>query len=158
MVFQHQCCAVLSHGTVYPLLLLLLPSCSPLASLLNLIIPTWPLAKTPKNTMFPDLQADFDSDLCTYKYDTRIRVGVECLRACDSLMANMQKLELPLLVFHSTADTLTDPDGSKLLVSTVKVRGGSFGEGRTCCAVLLLLSALAILACLWYALGTAFPQ
>jgi hypothetical protein len=37
--------------------------CSPLAALLNLIIPTWPLAKTPKNTMFPDLQADFDSDL-----------------------------------------------------------------------------------------------
>jgi alpha-beta hydrolase superfamily lysophospholipase len=39
-------------------------------------------------------------------------------------MANMQQLELPLLVFHSTADTLTDPDGSKLLVSTVKVRAG----------------------------------
>jgi hypothetical protein len=33
------------------------------ASLLNRIIPTWPLAKTPRNTLFPDLQADFDTDL-----------------------------------------------------------------------------------------------
>jgi hypothetical protein len=41
----------------------LLKTYSPLASLLNLIIPTWPMAKTPKNTMFPELQADFDSDL-----------------------------------------------------------------------------------------------
>jgi hypothetical protein len=46
------CCAVLAYVAV-----------SPLASLLNLIIPTWPMAKTPKNTMFPDLQADWDSDL-----------------------------------------------------------------------------------------------
>lgn len=96
------------------------PVLIPLAALLNLVIPTWPLAKTPKNTMFPDLQADFDSDLCTYKYDTRIRVGVECLRACDSVLASMHKLERPLLVFHSIADTLTDPDGSKLLVDSVK--------------------------------------
>lgn len=36
-------------------------------------------------------------------------------------MSGMHKLQLPLLVFHSTADTLTDPDGSKLLVSTAKV-------------------------------------
>jgi len=57
----------------------------------------------------------------TYKYDTRIRVGVECLRACDSVLASMHKLERPLLVFHSIADTLTDPDGSKLLVDSVKV-------------------------------------
>lgn len=71
----------------------------------------------------------------TYKYDTRIRIGVECLRACDHAMATMHELQLPLLVFHSTADTLTDPDGSKLLVDTVQVcaegtgmEGGGQGE------------------------------
>jgi hypothetical protein len=56
-------------------------------------------------------------------------VGVECLRACDAVMASMHKLQLPLLVFHSTADTLTDPDGSKLLVSTSKVGRRQAGYG-----------------------------
>lgn len=60
--------------------------------------------------------------LSTYGYDTRIRVGVQCIRACDAVMASMHELKLPLLVFHSTADTLTDPDGSKMLYAAVKVR------------------------------------
>jgi hypothetical protein len=34
-----------------------------MASLLNLVIPTWPLAKTPRNDLFPELQEDFDTDL-----------------------------------------------------------------------------------------------
>lgn len=57
----------------------------------------------------------------TYNYDTRIRSGVELMRACDSVLSRMQQLKMPLLVFHSTKDTLTDPDGSKLLVDSVKV-------------------------------------
>lgn len=43
------------------------------------------------------------------------------MRACDSVLSRMQQLKMPLLVFHSTKDTLTDPDGSKLLVDSVKV-------------------------------------
>ena len=70
----------------------------------------------------------------TFSYDTRVRIGVECLRACDGAMTNMHKLQLPLLVFHSTADTLTDPDGSKLLVDSVKVsrRHMAAGDMRDC--------------------------
>jgi alpha-beta hydrolase superfamily lysophospholipase len=64
----------------------------------------------------------------TYGYDTRVRVGVECLRACDGAAAAMHRLTLPLLVFHSSKDTLTDPDGSKALHAAAKVTGGGGGQ------------------------------
>lgn len=38
---------------------------SKLAGLLNLLIPTWPLVKTSRNTMFPQLQADWESNRAT---------------------------------------------------------------------------------------------
>lgn len=60
--------------------------------------------------------------MCTYHYNTRVRVGVECLRACDRLLANMHKLDVPFKVVHSVKDDMTDPDGSKLLVQQAKVR------------------------------------
>lgn len=64
---------------------------------------------------------DYDSDLCTYHHNTRVRVGVECLRAADRLMANLHNLDVPFLVIHSQKDDMTDPDGSKLLVQQAKV-------------------------------------
>eukprot|EP00878_Enallax_costatus_P021616 GHUV01022901.1.p1 GENE.GHUV01022901.1~~GHUV01022901.1.p1 ORF type:complete len:168 (-),score=33.94 GHUV01022901.1:663-1166(-) len=105
----------LKHKGANPLLL-------KVAAALNWIIPTWPLVHTNKNNLFPDLQADFDNDKCTYHYNTRVRVGVECLRACDRLLARMHGLEVPFMVVHSVKDDMTDPDGSKLLVQQAKVR------------------------------------
>eukprot|EP00878_Enallax_costatus_P013172 GHUV01013769.1.p1 GENE.GHUV01013769.1~~GHUV01013769.1.p1 ORF type:complete len:163 (+),score=46.27 GHUV01013769.1:797-1285(+) len=67
-----------------------------------------------------DTSADFDNDKCTYHYNTRVRVGVECLRACDRLLARMHGLEVPFMVVHSVKDDMTDPDGSKLLVQQAK--------------------------------------
>lgn len=62
--------------------------------------------------------------LCRYHFDARVRVGVECIRACDAALAGMHRLSCPLLVAHSERDDMTDPDGSKLLVATAKVRRG----------------------------------
>lgn len=66
--------------------------------------------------------ADFDQDKCTYHYDTRVRVGVECLRACGRLLARIPQLDVPFMVVHSVKDDMTDPNGSKLLAKQAKVR------------------------------------
>ncbi|WIA30766.1 hypothetical protein OEZ86_000826 [Tetradesmus obliquus] len=86
------------------------------AALLNWVIPTWPIVHTNKNNLFPDLQEDWDTNPVTYHYNTRVRMGVECNRMCDTVLREMHQLACPLLVVHSIKDNMTDPDGSKMLV------------------------------------------
>jgi hypothetical protein len=73
--------------------------------------------------MFPLLQQDWEANYCTYSYPLRVRIGVECVTACDDLCAKMHQLQLPLLAVHSEFDTMTDPEGSKQLYARAQVGG-----------------------------------
>ncbi|KAI3735769.1 hypothetical protein L6452_15282 [Arctium lappa] len=52
------------------------------------------------------------SDPLVYTGSIRVRTGHEILRITSYLQRNMQKLKVPFLVLHGTADTVTDPDAS----------------------------------------------
>ena len=96
--------------------------CRKVASILNWLIPTWPVVASSRNTMFPLLQQDWEANYCTYSYPLRVRIGVECMAACDDLCGKMHLLKLPLLAVHSLKDTMTDPEGSKQLCARAQVR------------------------------------
>jgi hypothetical protein len=103
--------------------------CRLVASLLNWLIPTWPLVGTSSNTMFPLLQQDWEANYCTYSYPLRVRIAVECMAACDDLCAKMHQLQLPLLAVHSIKDTMTDPEGSKQLHKCAQVGEAKLDKG-----------------------------
>ncbi|KAI8465248.1 MAG: Alpha/Beta hydrolase protein [Monoraphidium minutum] len=90
---------------------------APISLVLSALVPTLPIVATPKNCKYPDLQSDWDADPVTYHYPTRVRIAAQLLAACDWLGPRMRGVAAPLLVFHSENDTMTDPDGSKLLLS-----------------------------------------
>lgn len=94
----------------------------PISRVLTRVIPTWPVVATPKNTRFPELQRDWDSDPVTYHYPSRVRIGTAYMDACDWLGPRMATVATPLLIFHSENDTMTDPDGSKALHKRAQVK------------------------------------
>ncbi len=53
---------------------------------------------------------------------TRVRVASEYLRATKKVLNRMHTYCFPFLCFHSEQDTLTDPEGSKLLLERSQVR------------------------------------
>lgn len=99
-----------------------LSSPSYVARLANWLIPTWPVVATNKNTMFPQLQADWDASPVTYHYQLRARVGVECMAACADAVAGLGGMRVPFLVAHSARDTMCDPEGSRMLLEAAQVR------------------------------------
>ncbi|KAK9850770.1 hypothetical protein WJX84_004174 [Apatococcus fuscideae] len=87
----------------------------PVATLLSWVFPTWALVATDRNTMFPELQKEWDMDPLAWHGRTRVRVASEYLRASKNVLKRMHTFTFPFLCFHSEEDTLTDPEGSKLL-------------------------------------------
>ncbi|GAX82567.1 hypothetical protein CEUSTIGMA_g9993.t1 [Chlamydomonas eustigma] len=87
----------------------------PIGMLLNLMAPTWELVSSPISPMFPDLQEKFDKDPVNKHGNTRVRNAMEYQRVTSHLMANLDKIDFPFLVFHSEKDTMVDVDGSKAL-------------------------------------------
>lgn len=55
------------------------------------------------------------SDPLVYTGSIRVRTGYEILRISTYLQKNLNKLNVPFFVLHGTADTVTDPEGSRKL-------------------------------------------
>ncbi|GLU12837.1 hypothetical protein SLE2022_294950 [Rubroshorea leprosula] len=55
------------------------------------------------------------SDPLVYTGAIRVRTGYEILRITSFLQRNLQRLRVPFLVLHGTADTITDPKSSQKL-------------------------------------------
>ncbi|GIL47061.1 hypothetical protein Vafri_3890 [Volvox africanus] len=102
------------------------PYLRPLGKLLSWLAPTWPLFSMNRNTMYPDLQHEYDIDENCYHGNTRVRNAQECLEATERLVANQAKLRLPLLLFHAEADTLTDPEGTMRLYEAAESSDKTF--------------------------------
>ena len=93
------------------------PYLKPLIEIFNKLGPHWRIAKASKNTIFPDLQEEFDNDFFSDQGYTRVRVANEYLKVTTLIMSNLDKITTPFVTFHSDGDTMVDPDGSRKLVA-----------------------------------------
>ena len=50
------------------------------------------MAKASKNTIFPDLQEEFEKDFFSDQGDARVRVAAEYLKITDLIMSNLDKI------------------------------------------------------------------
>ncbi len=63
----------------------------------------------------PAVVDDFLNDPLVFHGRLPCRTGAEVLRAANHLQTCLEKLRLPLLIQHGSADVVTDPDGSRRL-------------------------------------------
>jgi len=83
----------------------------------------------------PEVVKWYDNDPLNYRGGVPARTGAEISRATKCIQAQMESIELPLLIMHGTADRLADPDASKQLYSranskdkTLKLYEGFYHE------------------------------
>jgi acylglycerol lipase len=63
----------------------------------------------------PAVARAWDDDPLTFKGGTRPRTGFLLLHACADLLDHAEAFNAPLLLFHGTADRITDPEGTRAL-------------------------------------------
>ena len=87
------------------------------ASLLSAVAPKRPITKLEINNLArdPAVVQRYQADTLCYQGATRARTGAEILNAMQRIQAAAYKLTLPLLIFHGTADRITDPAGSQMV-------------------------------------------
>ncbi len=83
----------------------------------------------------PEVVKRYDNDPLNYRGGVPARTGAEINRATKCIQAQMESIELPLLIMHGTADRLADPEASKQLYSranskdkTLKLYEGFYHE------------------------------
>lgn len=69
-----------------------------------------------------DVVSAYVSDPFVYRGKIRARLGIELIKAMETLQHQMPKICLPILVMHGTADRLSDPEGSKILYERANSR------------------------------------
>lgn len=127
-------CAIHKHGDLFQGAMLLAPMLSlerlsskginkylkPVAHFMSWLIPTWPVVQVNKNTMYPDIQAEWDQDPLVHHGNTRARNASEYIKVTEWVVANMGKMNFPVITFCSENDTMCDPDGSRMLIDRSK--------------------------------------
>jgi acylglycerol lipase len=75
------------------------------------------------------------SDPLVYRGKIRARLGVELIKAMDTVKRQIPVIRLPVLIMHGAADRLSDPRGSQMLYQkasstdkTLKVYEGYYHE------------------------------
>jgi acylglycerol lipase len=83
----------------------------------------------------PEVVRNYDADPLNYRGRVRARTGAEMLAAATRVSASLDRLTLPLLVLHGSADTLTSPAGSRRIADsaastdvTLKIYDGFYHE------------------------------
>ncbi|GBF91155.1 hypothetical protein Rsub_04824 [Raphidocelis subcapitata] len=97
------------------------PVLVPISHILAAVAPGLPVVATRSNPKFPELAAEWAADACTYSFPTRLGTASQLMRACDGLVPRLGGVTVPFIAFHSENDTMTDPEGSKLLHALAKV-------------------------------------
>lgn len=92
----------------------LAPLLRKVARLLGWIAPTLPTVRTPDGAISrdPAVVEQAANDPLNYHGRVLARTGAEMLRASQRIQNAMHTIRLPLLIFHGTADRLTDPSAS----------------------------------------------
>jgi acylglycerol lipase len=83
----------------------------------------------------PEVVRDYDTDVLNYRGKTRVRTGAEMLAAIDMVRRRLDRLTMPLLLMHGSADRLTAPSGTQVIADgagsadvTVKIYDGWYHE------------------------------
>jgi acylglycerol lipase len=108
-----------------------------LLSILGKLAPKWPLGKLRSEEISrdPAVVSSYDSDPLVYRGRMRAGTAAALIRAVHTVASRMNRITVPLLLLHGTADKLTDPDGSRELYKransrdkTLKLYGGFYHE------------------------------
>jgi acylglycerol lipase len=108
-----------------------------LAGVLSALAPKMPTIKLDGTAISRDeaVVRRYDSDPLNYRGGVPARTGAEINRVIKLIQANMEKVTLPVLIMHGTADRLSDPQGSKDLYAraqsadkTLKLYEGLYHE------------------------------
>ena len=93
------------------------PVLQKMAGFLSKHVPKLPLTKLDPAELSrdPAVARAYTEDPLVYSGGLRPRVGAEVLRVAEHVQAHADALTLPLYLFHGTGDTITDPEGSRLL-------------------------------------------
>jgi len=81
------------------------------------VAPRLPTVRSPEGGISrdADVVAYAENDPLNYHGAVRARMGAEMLRAGDAVKERLEDVEYPFVVFHGTADTLTNPEWSQRL-------------------------------------------
>lgn len=113
------------------------PGLIAIAPLLSLLIPkvglyTIEASAVSRNKSVVDA---YINDPLVYRGKIRTRLGVEIIRAMQTLPSQMSRIRLPVMILHGTADQLSEPKGSQMLYDrvnsndkTLKLYDGFFHE------------------------------
>jgi alpha-beta hydrolase superfamily lysophospholipase len=95
----------------------LAPLLRKMARVLGWIAPILPTVRTPQGLISRDPQVVAEAEVDPYNYQGPVlaRTGAEMMRAGQRIRAQMDALDIPLLIFHGTADQLTSPEASQEL-------------------------------------------
>ncbi|CAA7032456.1 unnamed protein product [Microthlaspi erraticum] len=90
-----------------------------IAPFLSFLIPRYQLSAAKKKVRAvsrdPEALVAKYSDPLVYTGSIRARTGYEILRLAAHLLENLNRIKVPFLVMHGTADTVTDPKGTQRL-------------------------------------------
>lgn len=93
-----------------------------LARWLGRLVPTLPTVHTPDDAISrdPEVVADAKADPLNYHGRVLARTGAAIIDAARRIQARMEAITCPLLIFHGTADKLTDPHASRMLYARAR--------------------------------------
>ncbi len=92
------------------------------ARLLSMVLPAIPLLPIDGTAISRDASevAAYDQDSLNYRGRLPARTIVELLDFVERLPHDVSRLQLPLLLMHGTADTLTMPEGSRMIAQRAR--------------------------------------
>lgn len=83
----------------------------------------------------PEVVAAYNADPLNYHGGLPARIGAEMNRTVEVIQANMEAVQVPLLIWHGDSDRITDPEGSRQLYAragaadkTLHIYEGGFHE------------------------------
>lgn len=76
----------------------------------------------------PQIVKNYEEDPLVYHGGTIVKTGVEMMEAIKYVQKNYEKITLPVLVLHGTADRLTDPMGSATFIDHISSRDKMYLE------------------------------
>lgn len=87
------------------------------SKLVGKIAPTLPTLALDSGSISrdPAVVADYESDPLVHRGKIPARLGAEMVSTMQSFPARLPSLRMPVLVMHGSEDTLTNPDGSRLV-------------------------------------------
>ncbi len=94
------------------------PFLQSISGLLAAIVPTLPTIRLEAAAISRDQSVvnAYENDPLVWRKGVRARLGHELLQASKQIQERCTSISLPILILHGTADRLTDPKGSQLLM------------------------------------------